>query len=150
MNGWLVYWTPDDVDDFYRYEKFRVDCVGSNQKRFSKFERGDMVWIHTIDIENYHWLLGRIILESKMDLEQTQFTIGRKLVTGGQFSEYWIGEKPWNKMVEINIGDLIREMQFDPIKPVPSEYSGKHFQQIRKLSEKDSALISERWDAYFG
>jgi hypothetical protein len=114
------------------------------------FEKGDIVWIHNIDVENYHWLLGKIMLESKMDLEQTQLTIGRKLVTGGQFSEYWIGEKPWNKIAELDIGDLIPEMQFDPINPVPPKYSGQHFQQIRKLSEKDSALMSERWDAHFG
>jgi len=150
VNQWLLYWKPDDVDTFDQYANFKIDCVGSKQSRFSKFKQGDIVWIHTIYDSN-HLLLGKLILEQKMSREETEIVINRKLVTGGQFPEYWIGEKPWSELGSgIDIRDLIKRMQFEPKNPLPSEYDGRNFQQIRKLCEEDSILVSERWDAYFG
>jgi len=44
--------------------------------------------------------------------------------------------------------DFALNLDFEPKKPLPIDYTGQHFQSIRELTIKDHDLIQMRWDAW--
>jgi len=149
MRYWMHYWRREDVDNFLRNPKFRVDCTGSDQQRFhTQYKQGDIVWFHSILENREHVLLGRLILDQKMSKEDASAHVGRPFAASIKFETYWVSLKPWLPIQTISINDIAMSLDFEPKKPLPNDYTGQNFQAIRQLTVKDHDLIQMRWDAW--
>ena len=149
MASWLVYWTPENVEEFEGQANFRMDCLGSGVENFgSKFSKGDTVWIHSIDSTRYHSILGKLTLaEYVTSREKAENRIERHL-SNVRFTNYWIAEKPWNSIKDVPFSEVPYSLEFESGKKLPSDYSGKHFQSPRRLTEEDNLLILDLWNAW--
>ena len=150
MRYWMHYWRREDVDNFLRNPKFRVDCTGSDQRRFhTQYKQGDIVWFHSFLENREHVLLGRLILDQKMSKEDVSPHVGRPFAASTKFETYWVSEKPWLPIqTNVKINHIATELQFKPYKPLPPNYHGGFFQSIRRLTEIDHNLLQQEWDIW--
>ena len=114
MARWLVYWTPENVEEFEGQANFRMDCLGSGVENFgSKFSKGDTVWIHSIDSTRYHSILGKLTLaEYVTSREKAEDRIERHL-SNVRFTNYWIAEKPWNSIKDVPFSEVPYSLEFE-------------------------------------
>ena len=149
MDFWLHYWRPEDVEKYTRISNFKMDCTGSNQKRFhNQYKRGDVVWFHSI-VNGEHLLLGRLILDKKLPKKEAIKHVGRPFEASIKFETYWVAEKPWLPIqTDVKINHIATMLQFKPHKPLPPNYHGSFFQSIRRLTEIDHNLLQQEWDIW--
>ena len=150
MASWLVYWTPKNVEDFEMMSNFRMDCIGSLSADFSTaLSKGDTVWIHSIDREGYHSILGKLIIAEYYDSrEETAKRIKRPLATV-KYTQYWVAEMPWDSIRDIPFGEVPRALEFVSGKRLPKNYNGQNFQVSRReITDEDNQMILDLWNAW--
>jgi len=149
MTHWFVQWTEKQVKKFRENSDFMMDCIGSNSTTWKKnAKRNDIVWVHS-NISGSHYLLGKMKLESLHTPEDTEEIIGRKLVTGKRYNEYWINMWEWEVMREIEMKDNFAfEINFLPINPLKEGYmSTQRLRTPQNISSVDHSKILDYWNS---
>ena len=66
-----------------------------------------------------------------------------------KFDTYWVSEKPWLPIQkDVKINHITGNLHFEPYKPLPTKYTGRNFQSIRKLTKADQDLLQQEWDIW--
>ena len=114
----------------------------------NRWKKGDVVYFTNIDHAGNHWLVGMLILDKFVSSrEEAENIIGRPL-TGADFDQYWIGEKPWLQLQEIPCRNLFMTLEFESGHRLSEGYTGQALQAKRRLTAEDAKALEYLWLAY--
>lgn len=149
MTVYLVYWTPENISLCERTSGWSMSCWGSKLENFSThWKKGDVAYFINIDSEGHSSIFGKLTLEQFANSrEEAEEIIGRPL-TAAPFNQYWIGEKPWLKLHDVDCRDLLMNLTFKSGNKLKEGFDGRSFQAPRPLTEEDAQAVEARWLAF--
>ena len=149
MTAYLVYWTPADIGLCENTPGWSMSCWGSGMSNFSThWHKGDIIYFSSIDHLDYNSLFGKLVLDQFVSSrEEAEAIIGRPL-TSAPFNQYWIGEKPWNQLHDVDCRELFMTLDFQSGKNLKKDYNGQALQKPRPLTEEDTQAVEALWLAF--
>ena len=138
MSHHLSYWKPKTLEDHASHPIL----VHSASPQYKRLEIGDVIWIVSSRKTTHLELFARIRVDHIVGQERAEEILQQDL----WYSDYHVLTDKPEKTKRLDISKLALKLRFEGVNDrLPEDFSGRHFQSMRKLRATSIDLIENLW-----